>query len=1084
MHGIIAWFARNGVAANLLMVAILGGGIWAGTQKIVLQDLPDFPLRFISVSVVYPGATPGEIEQAVLTRLEESLYDIEGVKEMQATASSSNGSVTLEIEEGYNLSEKLDEVTNRVSTIRTFPPEAERPQINLMTRQERVITIVISGDLSEKDAKKLGEQIRDEVSNLPGISLTALKAVRPYEIAIEISESALQQYGLSFDQITRAIRTSSVDLSAGSVKTETGRILLRTNQQAYNYEDYASITVLTRSDGTKLKLGDIADVRDGFDETPIVARFNGNRAIAIDVFRTDLQNIVEIGETVMTYIDARQKQLPDGIYLAYWDDRTEMIRVRLSTLMDSAIIGFFMVAIILSLFLRPTLAFWVAWGIPIAFAGTFLVLPYMGVSLNVITLMAFITTLGIVVDDAIVTGENVFQHMQRGAKPLEATIKGTQEVATPVVFGVITTMVAFYPLAMQTGIMGSIFSNIPIVVIPVLFFSLIESKLILPAHLKHCTHLAEVQAKQNWFTRFQRLFADGLEKFILKYYRPILNWALVNRYISASLFVGFLLIFLSLVLGERIGYRTFPNIPVDTTTITLQMPAGTAFETTQEKVDLIEKAALELKREVNERFDELVVKNVFATAGGQPFGSSRGRGFSPVAGVSELGEILIEMTPSETRKAPYGSQELVGELREKVPPIPEAEQLSFSFSRFDSGAAMTFELIHPYLDTLKAASADLQRKLSTFEGLYDIQDSYERANEEYELDLKPEAEYLGVTAVNLAQQVRSAFFGSEAQRIQRGRDEVRVIVRYPESERRSLGSLQTMMIRTADGTEVPFETVAEIVPGKSLPTIRRIDRKRIIQVSADANTLEIDTDEIQNEILDSYLPELATAQYPGMEFQIRGFAADARDNQKQLQYGVLFVLAVIYGLLAIPFKSYVQPLIVMSAIPFGVVGAIVGHWVMAFVFGWNGGSPVVTLQSIFGMMALSGVVVNDSLVMVHFMNSRTQEGMPLEDAVRLAGVRRFRPILLTSMTTFFGLAPLMFEDSPQAAFLVPMSISLAWGIVFATLITLVLIPVLVLIYNDIVQLFYKLYDIHPHESEDDERVVNSPGSMVLNKERS
>lgn len=1085
MHGLIAWFARNGVAANLLMVGILAGGIWAGTQKMVLQDLPDFPLRFISVSVAYPGATPGEIEQAILTRLEESLYDIEGIKEMQATASASNGSVNLEIEDGYSLSEKLDEVTNRVSTIRTFPPDAERPQISLLTRQERVITLVISGNLSEKDAKKLGEQIRDEVANIPGITLTALKAVRPYEIAIEVSESTLQQYGLSFDQITRAIRTSSIDLSAGSVKTETGRILLRTNQQAYHYEDYASITVLTRSDGTQIKLGEIADVRDGFDETPIVARFNGERAIAIDVFRTGLQNIVEIGESVMAYIDTRQKQLPEGIYLAYWDDRTEMIRVRLSTLMDSAIIGFFMVVIILSLFLRPTLAFWVAWGIPIAFAGTFLVLPYLGVSLNVITLMAFITTLGIVVDDAIVTGENVFQHMQRGEKPLAAAIKGTQEVATPVVFGVITTMVAFYPLAMQTGIMGSIFSNIPIVVIPVLFFSLIESKLILPAHLKHCTHLGDVQANPNLFTRFQRFFADGLEHFVLKIYKPVLNWALMNRYISASVFVGFLLVFLALVLGERIGYRTFPNIPVDTITITLQMPAGTAFETTQEKVDLIENAALELKAEVNERFGELVVKNVFATSGGQPFGSSRGRGSSPVSGVSELGEILIEMTPSETRKVPYGSQQLVGELREKVPPIPEAEQLSFSFSRFDSGAAMTFELIHPDLDTLKSASADLQRKLSSFEGLYDIQDSYERANEEYELDLKPEAEYLGVTAVNLAQQVRAAFFGSEAQRIQRGRDEVRVIVRYPESERRSLAALQTMMIRTANGTEVPFETVAEIVPGKSLPTIRRIDRKRIIQVSADANTLEIDTDEIQNEILDRYLPELAASKYPGMEFQIRGFAADARDNQKQLQYGVLFVLAVIYGLLAVPFRSYVQPLIVMSAIPFGVVGAITGHWVMAFVFGWNGGSPIVTLQSIFGMMALSGVVVNDSLVMVHFMNTRTKEGMPLEEAVRLAGVRRFRPILLTSMTTFFGLAPLMFEDSPQAAFLVPMSISLGWGIVFATLITLVLIPVLVLIYNDILQLFFRLYDINPQQSEEDEALAPpSSGTMVLNQKRS
>ena len=1075
MHSMIAWFARNGVAANLLMVAIVAGGIWSGTQKIILQDLPDFELRYINVTVVYLGATPGEVEQSIVTRLEENLYDIEGIKEMVATASSGSGNVTLEIEEGYDLSEKLDEVTNRVSTIRTFPPEAERPQISLVTRPERVITLVISGDLSEKEAKKLGEQIRDEVANVPGISLTALKAVRPYEIAIEISEATLQQYGLSFDQITRAIRTSSVDLSAGSVKTETGRILLRTNQQAYSYEDFSEITVLTRRDGTKLRLGDIADVRDGFDETPIVARFNGERALAIDVFRTGTQNVVEVGEAVKEFIRVKQQQLPEGISLAYWDDRTEMIRVRLATLMDSGLIGFFLVVLILSLFLRPSLAFWVAWGIPIAFAGTFLVLPYMGVTLNVITLMAFITTLGIVVDDAIVTGENVFQHMQRGEKPLSASIKGTNEVAIPVIFGVLTTMVSFYPLAMQSGTMGTIFSNIPIVVIPVLFFSLVESKLILPAHLKHCTHLADADTKSGMFTRFQRLFANGLEKFILKYYRPVLNWALINRYVSVSIFIGFLLVFIALVLGERIGYRMFPSIPIDTTTVTLQMPAGTSFERTKEKVDLIEQTALQLKEEVNERFDETVIINVFATAGGQPFGRSGGPGgYRPQAGVAELGEILIEMTPSEIRKAEYSSFDMVGELRQRVPPIPEAEQLNYSFSRFDSGAAMVFELIHPDIEQLKAASGDLQRQLGSYDGLYDISDSYERASEEYQLDLKPEAEYLGVSATNLAQQVRSAFYGAEAQRIQRGRDEVRVVVRYPESDRRSLGSLHSMMIRTGVGTEVPFETVAEIVPGKSLPNIQRIDRKRIIQVSADANTLEIDSEEIQNEILENYLPELVATKYPGMEFQIRGFAADARENQKEMRNGVFVILGVIYALLAIPFRSYVQPFIVMAAIPFGVVGAIMGHWVMAIVFGWNGGTPVVTLQSMFGMMALSGVVVNDSLVMVHFMNRKVKEGMDINEAVRLAGVRRFRPILLTSMTTFFGLGPLMFERSPQAAFLVPMAISLAWGIVFATAITLVLIPVLVLIYNDCKQIIFKLYDIKPHEEEESGKKVLSP----------
>ena len=1072
MHGIIAWFARNGVAANLLMVAILAGGIWSGTSNLVLQQYPEFPNRYITVTVLYPGSTPGEIEQSILTRLEENLYDIEGIKEMQATANSSVGTVILEIEDGYNLSEKLDEVTNRVSTIRTFPPEAERPQISLASRAERVITIVLAGDLSEKEVKTLGEKLRDEVSNIPGISLTSLKAVRPYEIAIEVSESTLLQYGLTFDQIARAIRTSSVDLSAGSVKTETGRILLRTNEQAYDREDFASITLLTRDDGTKLKLGDISEVRDGFDETPIVAHFNGGRAIAIDVFRTGSQNIIEIGDNVKEWIVTKQVQLPEGIQLSYWDDDTERINVRLSTLRNSALIGYVLVLIILSLFLRPSLAFWVAMGIPISFGGALLVMPFLGLSINIVTMMAFITTLGIVVDDAIVTGENVFQRMQRGDKPLTASIRGTNEVAVPVIFGVITTMVSFYPLMMVSGFIGIFFSNIPMVVIPVLFFSLVESKLILPAHLKHCTHLADKEEKLNVFSRFQRFFSNGLERFVLRIYQPVLSWALKNRYGSLSIFIGFLLIFIALVLGERIGFRMFPNIPSDTTKITLQMPAGTSFEKTLGKVGIIEDVALKLKEEINEKFDEVVVLNVFATAGGQPFGGGRGGSSGPVAGIPEVGEILIELTPTETRVSSYSGRELVADLRRLVPPIPEAEQLNFSFSRFDTGTAIGFELIHPDIDMLKTASAELQRKMASYDGLYDIEDSYERASEEYELDLKPEVEYLGITAVNLAQQVRTAFFGSEVQRIQRGRDEVKVMVRYPERERRSLGSLQTMMIRTADGSEVPFDTVAEIVPGKSLPSIKRIDRKRIIEVRADADTLVTDTESIQFELLDEYLPELAVTKYPGMEFGLQGYAADNRDNINEIIVGIFVILGAIYALLAIPFRSYVQPLIVMSAIPFGVVGALMGHWIMAIIFGWNGGDPIMTMQSIFGMMALSGVVVNDSLVMVHFMNSKTKEGMPLGEAVRLAGVRRFRPILLTSMTTFFGLCPLMFETSPQAAFLVPMAISLGWGIAFATVITLFLIPVLVLIYNDVQSVIYKIYDINPGVHDEEEDIVS------------
>ncbi|MCB1122933.1 MAG: efflux RND transporter permease subunit, partial [Verrucomicrobiae bacterium] len=527
-------------------------------------------------------------------------------------------------------------------------------------------------------------------------------------------------------------------------------------------------------------------------------------------------------------------------------------------------------------------------------------------------------------------------------------------------------------------------------------------------------------------------------------------------------------VFVALVFGERIGYRSRPSIPRDTATITLQMPAGTTFETTLEKIDMIEAVALQLKKEVNEEYGQTVISNIFATAGGQPFGGSPVRGTGPEAGVDELGEVIIEVAPLEEGSADYDTAKLTADMRQRVPPIPEAEQLNFSFQRGDGGAAMTFELIHQDVEVLKAASRELQAKLRSFEGLYDIEDSYERATDEFQLDLKPEAEHLGITATNLAQQVRTAFFGAEAQRIQRGRDEVRVMVRYPLEERRSLASLQTMMIRTSNGTEVPFETVAEVIPGKSMPSIRRVDRKRIIQVSADGDTEKLDIETMESEILNEYLPQLAATKYPGLEYEVRGFAAEARDNNREMMYGIYFILAVIYALLAIPFRSYIQPIIVMSAIPFGVVGAIMGHYIMAYLFGWNEGEPRLYQSSLFGMMALCGVVVNDSLVMVHFMNRKVKEGMPLEEAVRIAGVRRFRPILLTSLTTFFGLAPLMFETHPTSSFLIPMAISLGWGIVFATVITLVLVPVLVLIFNDIIQAFYKIYDIDPHSSEEED----------------
>lgn len=1073
MHRIIEWFTRNGVAANILMVSLVAAGIYSGLNKIVLQEFPDYASRTINVQVQYRGSTPTEIEESIVLRLEETLFDVEGVTEMDARASSNSGSVSLTISDNHDLNRALDEVKNRVDTIRSFPIEAERPQITLRSFEERVITVVLAGNLSEGEMKTLGENIRDELSNLEDISLTSLKAVRPYEIAIEVPEATLKEYGLSFDSVVRAVRNHSIDLSAGSIKTDGGNILLRTSQQAYTQKEFAAIPVLTTEDGTRITLADIAQVQDGFDETPIESRFNGNRSIAIDIFRTGDQSALDIGKAVRDYVAEKQELLPEGINLSFWQDDSSRIKSRLMTLRNSAAMGFFLVLIILSLFLRPTLAFWVALGIPIAFAGTFYLLPLMGVSLNLITLFAFILVLGIVVDDAIVTGENIYQHMQRGENSLYSAIKGTKEVAIPVFFGVVTTMVAFYPIATMTGGRGSFFKQIPIVIIPVLFFSLIESKLILPAHLKHCKHLGDTANSRNPFMRFQRFFANGLENAILKYYKPALHFCLKFRYASAALFVAVLLVFIGVILGDRLPYSSFPRLPRDMVNITLAMPAGTTFEVTKKHVDRIEKHVLEYRKEINEKYGTTIISDVFATSGGNPFGSGR-PGSRPTAGIAEAGEVVIEMLPTEETGVEIGSRDISMALRERVGTIPEAETFSFSFSR-GGGGAMSIQLEGPSIDDLKEVSMELQKAMLGYEGLYDIEDSFERATEELELELKPAASNLGVTAQQLASQVRQAFFGSEAQKIQRGRDDVNVMVRYPREERRSLASLRSMMIRTQNGTEVPFEEVAQVVPGKALPSIRRVNRNRIIRVGADADTDTVDVDAIEADIIENVLPSIL-ARYSGMSVSLEGRARESANNNAEMIKGVYLVLAAIYVLLAIPFRSYTQPFIVMSAIPFGIIGALGGHFIMNFllidVFGRsNSPTESVSMLSLLGMMALSGVVVNDSLVMVDFINQQLKKGMSVLEAVRLAGVRRFRPILLTSLTTFFGLLPLMFDPSSQSAFLIPMAVSLGWGIVFATGITLLLVPVVTLIFEDIRVLFCKLYDkpieLVSHEEEEE-----------------
>jgi len=1060
MKGLIAWFTRNGVASNILMIAIVAAGIYSLRERVLFRERPEYPARNINITVPYRGATPEEAEESIVIRIEDAIYDVPGIREMRGSASESGGSVSITVEDSFDMMEVYNEVQTRVDGINTFPTETERPRISMSQHQERLITVVLSGKLSELDLKRLGEQVRDELSSLPGVTLANLKVVRPYEVSVEVSEETLKEYGITLNEVANAIRSSSINLSAGNVRTEGGDVLLRTQAQAYRQDDFEEIVVMTRDDGTRILLKDIADIKDGFDEVPIISRHNGKRAVIVDVYRSGNQSALELGEIVRKYVDRRSQTMPEGVHMQYWRDDSDRIKQRLDTLVGSAITGFLLVLFVLSLFLRPSLALWVSLGIPIAFAGTFFVMPLMGVSINLITLFAFILVLGIIVDDAIVTGENVFHRMQQGMPAEEAAIKGTQEVAVPVTFGVLTTMVAFYPLMVMTGWQGNLFKQIPMVVIPVLFFSLIESKLILPSHLKHCTHVGKGQRKKlNFLLKMQRFVADGLEHFVVKVYRPILNLLLRHRYTTLAGFVAVLIVFIALVVSNRISYHQWPNVPRDDLRILLTMPNGTPFEETQRHINRIEKEALAVRDEVNAEFGETVITDVFATTGGHPFGGWWG---GRQTGVAERGEVVIELTPAEVRESDFSSMELAQRLRGRVGTIPGAESFTLSYAR-DGGESIEITLRSSSFDDLQKASLMLQDKFASYAGLTDIEDTFESSKDEFELVLKPQAEILGLRSSDLARQVRQAFYGAEAQRIPRDGEDVRVIVRYPLEQRRTLATLDTMMIRTPNGNEVPFVSVAKIIPGKSLPTIQRVDRKRRITVSAKADPEKVDLEGIRFELTNEVVPEII-AQFPGMESYLSGWERDQRDNMNLFFKGVGMVLIGLFILLAIPFRSYLQPFIVMSVIPFGIIGSVMGHVIMG---------ESLSFMSLLGMLALAGIVVNDSLVMVDYINTKTGQGMVIEKAVRRAGERRFRPILLTSLTTFAGLLPLMFETSRQARFMVPMAISLAWGVAFGTVITLLLIPVNTLILEDIKNFFRKVYGIEKKPISEEEQAGDS-----------
>ena len=1053
MKGVVAWCVRNPVAANLFMLTLFAAGLLA-LPRIRREVFPEFPADLITVQVPYPGATPQEVEESICVKIEEAVQAVDGVEKVTSTAAENGGMVVIKLLEGADNARALDEVKARVDAIDTFPLEAEEPVVTEVTLRRQVLSVAVSGALDERGLRTVAERVRDDLTALPDVTLAELVNVRPYEISIEVAESALRRFGLSFDDVAAAVRRSSLDLPGGSVRTQAGEILLRTRGQAYTGKQFDDLVVLTQPNGTRVLLSDVADVVDDFAETDQSTRFNREACVLVNVFRVGDQDAIRIADQVHAYCATPPAWLPEGAHIAPWFDQAELLKGRQNLLVRNGISGFILVFLVLALFLRFRLAIWVTLGIPMAFLGAIALMPWMDASLNLISLFGFILVLGIVVDDAIVVGENVYAHSRRGSPPERAAIEGAQEVAVPVTFSVLTTIVAFLPLFGVPGLFGRFMSLIPMIVVPVLVFSLIESKTVLPVHLRHFDANQPARGLAKYWVRFQDLFARGLERFAEKAYRPTVALALRWRWATIATAVATLLVCVGALAGGHVRRTFFPEVEGDNVFATLTMPQGTPVEVTTAGIARMEAAAFRLRDELDQANADGApspIEHVLTSIGEQPFRQvqeeSGGRLQTANYSGARFGEINLQLARSEDRTVT--SQVIAERWRELVGEIPGASELKFSSSLLASGADLDINLRMNDLDQLRAASERLQEHLATIDGTLEITDSFDLGKEEVVFRIRPDAENLGLSTADLARQVRQGFYGEEAQRVQRGRDDVRVMVRYPRDERRSLLDVESMRIRTPQGDEVPLATVATTEIGRGYSAIQRSRRSRAISVTASVDEQKAgrSADEIATELDTVALPRLA-AEFPGLRWTFEGEREEQKKTFGGLGRGFALALLLMYVLMAIPFRSYLQPLIVMLAIPFGLIGAVLGHIFM--------GIPV-SLMSMFGLVALAGVVVNDALVLVDFINRHRDEGGELMEAVRDAGVRRFRPILLTSLTTFAGLLPLLLEKSVQAKFLVPMAVSLGFGVIFATAITLVLIPAAYLALEDLRRAFAWLY---------------------------
>jgi len=1022
-YAIIEWFARNAVAANLLMIILLAGGLYS-LLTIKKESLPLIETNYITVTMPFLGSSPEDVEEGILIKIEEAIQDIEGIHEIISTGRRGSGTVQVEVDSGYEVSEVMTEIKSRVDAISTFPDNTEKPIISRTRNQEQVLMVSVFGDVDERTLKEYAKQVRNEIVSLPGITRAELLGSRPYEISIEVSEFTLEQYGMTLGEVALAVRRGSLDLPAGLIRSDAGDIQLRTKGQAYTGLEFEDILIRTNPDGSRVLLKDVAKIRDAFAETGRFSEYNGKPTFTIQVLSVGEQSELEISQAVRDYVVAKQASMPSGVGLAAWADVTYYLTGRLDMMVKNLIIGAVLVFLSLALFLRLKLAFWVIVGLPVAFLGTFLLMPSFGISVNLISLFGFILVLGIVVDDAIVIGESAYTTMRAKGHSVDNVLEGVLKVAMPATFGVLTTIAAFIPILMISGIMGKFFSSIGWVVALCLVFSIVESKLILPAHLAHMKVRHYGEDTQNALIRFQRFFSEGLHTFVDNHYSPFLAKCLQRRYLTLSVFISLLILAAGLLAGGILRSVFFPDVAADFVQVELQMNEGTPAARTHDAIRQLQDGLWKLDAELSKEQ-------------GLESGALVSSALSFAQG--DTGGVIITELVKEDRAVLTGP-EVLRRWRESVGEIPGAKQLGFSIAQGPGGgAAISIQLIGANIEQVGRASQELIRRMKTYEGLYDIRNTYERGRPEIKLNVKPEAEALGITLQDLASQVRAGFYGTEVQRIQRGQDEVKVMVRFPREERNSVGYLDNMKIRTPNGGRVPFRAVAEVELTESPSLIQRFDRERAVRVSAEVDKEKYEPKKIQDDIMNKELPQVL-AEFPGVRSRLSGVSLQQFEVQRDLLRGGVLAIFLIYALMAIPLKSYAQPLVIMSVIPFGIIGALIGHLIL--------GIPV-SMTSYFGIIALAGVVVNDSLILVDFVNRERKADVPLYEAVGRAAKTRFRAILLTSLTTFLGLAPIaIFETSLQAQLVVPMAASLAFGILFATVITLFLIPVLYLILDD------------------------------------